>query len=579
MSSSGLPLNPRPPWSARPHAETLALLSELKRKKMDALSVYQPLPFQERYHACKAQSAILMKSNRAGGSLAGFMEDARAVRCCDPHDKYDKSGGLLVCLGYGEGHVGRVIHRYLFRSGAFSIIQDEKTKEWRTFRPWHRDEEFNGMKGDKGREKESLPAPPLIPKHLIKGRIAWVKRAHYIFSQVELTTGWTIYACNSAGDSEQAQGFSASLYHIDEDLARPDWYHEALGRIVDKGGYLRWTAMPHSKNQEMVDMVNLAEAEKGKENPAAVLITATIYDNPYLPKQSVDQIVKIWKSMGEDVYRQRALGQLTMDSVLMYPEFDKKVHDYRSHSTPECESLQKNGGLPPDDWCLYMSVDPGNTVCAVTYWAVPPSQNHVYMYDESYLLGANAKVFGDAVYEKIKDKAFQAFIMDKHGGNLRDLGSGWLPRELYSKQLEARGLRSVETNYDFLDGCDDLFGRETIMRDCLRLRDDGSPYLIINTDRCTNFCLEMPKFKKQFKEIGGRKYCTDKGDRKYDTHAIETAEYAVAHGLPYVQPPKSVMKMTWAERMIQETAMRRRMRQMQSGEGSSITLGPQGVSA
>ena len=60
--------------------------AELARREMEALRLYEPLPFQQAYHSSTAKEVVLMKSNRAGGSLAGFAEDARAAMGCDPFD-------------------------------------------------------------------------------------------------------------------------------------------------------------------------------------------------------------------------------------------------------------------------------------------------------------------------------------------------------------------------------------------------------------------------------------------------------------------------------------------------------------
>src|SRR3972149_1588114 len=69
-------------------------------------------------------------------SLAHFVEIARALTGQDPYGKYPKRDGLAVCVAYGERHIGTVIHRYLFRWGAFKMIRDLGSGDWRTYRPW-----------------------------------------------------------------------------------------------------------------------------------------------------------------------------------------------------------------------------------------------------------------------------------------------------------------------------------------------------------------------------------------------------------------------------------------------------------
>jgi len=579
----GDPLNPRykPPWAGRNKDELRSLLAEHDRRKMESLRLYEPLPFQQAYHESRYRETILLKATRAGGSIAGFVEDARAALGCDPQDKYPKKDGVILCVGWGEGHIGRVIHRNLFRPGVFSIIKDLNTKEYRVFRPWPKDEDWpkgSCRFGDEGRESESEPAPPLIPKHRIKGKIAWLKRSHHIFAKVELDTGWVIYAANSAGDPEQYQGFDVNLYHIDEDIDRPGWYTEATSRTQKVGGLLRWTAMPHGRNTELISLVRRAKEQEGQPDQISKLLTATMYDNPFLSRKSVKENERIWREMGEDVFRQRALGELTTDSVRVYPTFSRSIHSFRVYDHAVAKILKERMGQPPAEWCRYLSVDPGHAVCAANFFAVPPPElgDFVYLYQEVYIKQATAALFGEWVKRYAKDDQFQAFIIDAHGGALREIGSGVTPREQYSIALDNNGVRSVETGIGFLSGSDNIPGREESLRNWLSIRPDGTTKLIVNIDTCPNFCREMEGFLKKFQEQGGVKVVVDEGNRRFNTHSVESTEYAAAHGCRYVAPKKSVVNMTWAEQMIAETAARRRNRLAQGGP-PCITLGPTGA--
>lgn len=490
---------------------------------MEALRLYEPLPFQEAYHTSRYRETILMKATRAGGSLAGFVEDARAALGCDPHDKYPKRDGIIVCVGYGEGHIGRVIHKFLFRPGAFTIIKDEETGEYRTFRPWARDKEFEGKYGDAGRESESEPAPPLIPARRLASKIAWARRSHYVFSRADLDTGWVIYAANSAGDPNQFQGFNVNLYHIDEDIEHPGWYREATSRTQMVEGLLRWTAMPHQRNQELAELVRRAKEQEGEPGQISKLLEATMYDNPYMPQKAKEENARIWMSMGEDVYKQRALGQLVNDSVRMYPTFGTRIHDYNVQSGAVANILKERNGQVPEGWCRYMVVDPGHAVCAVAFFAVPPESlgDHVYLYDELYIKQASAKMFGDGVKEKAQDFPFQSFIIDAHGGRLTDFGSGIQPREQYSEELRQRQVGSVETGYNFISGSDVVAGRETALRSWLQIRPDGTTKLLVNSQACPNYCREMEGFMKKFVDQGGVRVVVDEGNRRHATHLVE----------------------------------------------------------
>lgn len=504
-------------------------------------------------------------------SLAGFAELARAVTGTDPHGKYPKENGIAVVLGLDERHIGRVVHSYLFRSGRFRIIRDSETGEWRAWRPWDQD--------DIRRKDETKPAPPLIPQRYIK-KMSWTKRASYIFDQVEFHNGWILYAMSSKG--EPAGGFQADLAMIDEDIDRPDWYDELVARLSMRDGRLIWTALPLSKNDAMINALDQAEIEENEDVPTVKVFKATIFDNPYMEQKVKDDNVRTWKAQGDDVYRKRALGEMVTDSLLMYPTFSRNIHaavkDFDEHKSPVQEFLTQRMGVPGEDWTRYMVVDPGHSVCAVTFWTVPPPEvfgDHRICYDELYLKNCTAEMFGENVERVAKNLPFEAFIIDAHGGRLKDLSTGITPRQQYEKQLLQRGVVCAQTGHRFIDGSDHIEGRENKLREWLSVKSDGTPTMYIVLERCRNFVQEFSRFRR--KVINN--VVQDEGNRRGMCHAIETAEYAAAHGLPYVKPqpkrkPSSVVQRVLAERKARE--LRRRSSIFSPQKESGVTLGPSG---
>ena len=548
--------------------ELRQLHAERAKRESEALRLYEPLPFQDRYHSSNAKEILLQAGNQVGKSLAAFVEDARAATGQDPYNKYPKENGIMVCLGMDEGHIGRTIHKYLFGDGAFKIIKDLDTSKWRAWKPW--------VESDWERKKEAKPAPPLIPERFIK-QFAWKKRAQHVFEICELHNGWTIYAMGSKGDP--SQGFQADLVHIDEDLERSEWYDEMIARLSMRDGKLRWSALPHSKNDALVNLAERAEDEEGLANPSTQVIRATIFDNPFMPEQVKQENIKRWKAKGEDEFRKRALGELVTDSVLMYPTFSKDVHNAIKFEEPRTsvqEYLANNHGIPGKDWCRYMVVDPGHSVCAVTFFAVPPPTmgDYIVCYDELYIKHCTAAKFGTMVGQKTVNDTFQAFIIDAHGGRIREIGSGLLPRQQYSKELELNKVKSIQTGSNFLSGSDDVPGREMKLRSWINIRSDGSTKLLVVTQRCPNLCKEFNRFKK--KTVNG--YITDEGNRRGNCHAIETLEYAAAHGLKYVKPKRKIKTISKVQHIIDGRKKRRSHRRAQSHShnGGTINLGPQG---
>ena len=298
-----------------------------------------------------------------------------------------------------------------------------------------------------------------------------------------------------------------------------------------------------------------------------------------MPEEVKQENIKRWKAKGEDEFRKRALGELVTDSVLMYPNFSKDIHGAVKFDEPRNkvqEYLANNNGIPPKGWCRYMVVDPGHSVCAVTFYAVPPISmgDHIVCYDELYIKHCTAAKFGAMVAQKTKGDKFQAFIIDAHGGRIREIGTGVLPRIQYSKELEHNGVSSYATGSNFISGSDDVPGREMKLRSWISIRSDGTTKLLVVTQRCPNLCKEFNRFKK--KTING--YITDEGNRRGNCHAIETLEYAAAHGLKYVKPKSNVKNISKVKFIIDGRKKRRSERKAKSqGQGAgTITLGPQG---
>ena len=578
MPEKQWPLEPAEvPDSYRPEAteqqkrEMRLLYAERSRRRIESLRLYEPLPFQEAFHASGAKEVLIQAGNQVGKSLCAFVEDARAATGQDPHNKYPKENGVMVCLGMDEGHIGRTIHKYLFRAGAFKIIRDEETGFFRAWKPW--------VESDWARKEDAKPAPPLIPPRYIK-RFAWKKRAQHVFEVCELHNGWVIYAMGSKGDP--AQGFQADLVHIDEDLEKPEWYDEMIARLSMREGRLRWSALPHAKNDALVNLCERAEDEEKLENPSTVVIRATIFDNPFMPKQVKEENIKRWRKRGEDEYRKRALGEMVTDSVLMYPTFSKDLHRAIRHEEPRTEVqkiLTEAKGEPPRDWCRYMVVDPGHSVSAVTFWATPPPAlgDHVVCYDELYLQQCTAEIFAESVMRKTREHLFQSFIIDAHGGRIREIASGVLPRIQYTRELEKRGVRSAVTGSGCYPGSDDIAGREMKLRDLLHVGAGGTTKMLVVMETCPNLVREFFRFKK--KVMNG--FITDEGMRRGNCHAIETCEYAAAHGMKYIKPPYKPIKDTVVTRIIKERNQRAKQRRMNSnlrsgGYRSYINLGPTG---
>jgi len=551
---------------------TEEVLRELADRRAEALNIYEPQPFQAPFHACKIREVALIAGNQTGKSLAGFVEVARCVTNRDPFNKYPDRG-LVVCLGYDEKHITRM-HDYLLRAGEFQMIWDHEKKGYRTYNP----------KFDSARASEARPAPPLIPRRYIK-QISWISKKDRIFAKITLHNGWEIWGFSSRG--EPAQGFKADLVHIDEDIQIQSWYSEMLARLsMQEKGRLIWTAMPQSKNDAMVNLVNRARQEEEDEDPrpSAKVFKATIFDNIYLPESVIEQNVKAWKAEGEEVYLRRAKGEMILDHRQMYPTFARIVHCLpKTGPQKVLKVMAERGNQPPEDWCKYTITDPGHSRCAVAFIAVPPPEiygRYVIQYDELYLAQCDAAMYGKAMGRKVARTGIQAHIIDEHGSRPTEAGSGKTIKRQYSDALRANNVKSYHTKFGYLAGSDDVKARCNAVRELLTIRGDiGQPTYLVVAANCPNTLREFDRYNKKTQNVGGTQIILDTPMPRHN-HLMNCLEYAAAHGVPYVKaPPAKKAKTTyelWRERKDFEKKMRN-YDPMSALNTNHITLGPRGA--
>ena len=526
--------------------------AELAGRRLEALRLYEPMPQQEEFHKCMLSERLVIGGNRSGKSACSFVEDARAATGQDPYGKYPTEGGNLVIVGRNWPHIGLVVYPMLFKAGAFKIIKDEETGVWRAFRPGSDD------------LSKAKPAPPLIPPRLVKD-MSWVlKNAGYL-NKCELTNGWTINCFSSEG--EPPQGFQADLVHLDEDINNERWVGEMQARLADRKGRFVWSAMPHSKNDALLGLCERAEREVENNTPKPIIkkFVLRFLDNAHIDKEEKEKNIARWSALGQDELRMRAEGEFTTESSLMYPTFNQSVH-----VIPRSDF---EGGQIPPEWTRYVGIDPGHAVMATLFAAVPPDEKYVLIYDELYIRNCNALIWGEQFAQKCDGQGFRAFIMDMHGGALRDLGSGRLPHELYSEELRKRNIRSQVSNFQFIPGSDDIQARTALVRQALHIRGDGTTKLKFLEGSCPNLIREIRRYRKKTTTVNGQVFVTDEPQTRGEVHACQVLEYLCAYEPRYYPPPKTFGPEPWWVKYLAE-----KKRRQGQGTDNCIILGPIGRS-
>jgi hypothetical protein len=525
------------------------LQSELRERRLEALKLYRPNQNQAEIHECRASEVLVIGGNRSGKSLCTFVEDARAVTGQDPYKKYPEKDGILVIVGKDWKHIGMVVYPMLFKWGAFKIVKDKVTGDWRAFDP------------TQDAQEDARPSPPLIPQRLIKS-ISWVHKSASYIQMATMTNGWVIHFFSSEGDP--VQGFQTNRCHIDEDVSNEQWISEMQARIVDRRGVFAWSAMPHSTNNALLGLKERADASEQALGDKSHIrqFKLRFLDNPHLDAAEKAKSIERWAAVGDDVLRMRAEGDFITDSVLCYPSFDMRIHGMDRSELPN--------GQVPADWCRYAVIDPGHAVTAVLFAAVPPSGNFWLVYDQLYLRQSNAMIFGEEFAKKVQGHHFHAFIIDAHGGRLRDIGSGRLPVEQYTEQLVKRGIRSQITGASFLSGCDDIPARTESTRMALHIRPEGTPILRVLNSSCPDLEREIKRYRKLVNYVSGTAIVTDRPNTKGEVHLCQTLEYLCAYRPRYHQPPaRSTEPEPWWVKWREN----RKKRLGESG-GSYVYLGP-----
>lgn len=501
------------------------LLAEKAKRRCETLKIYEPLPSQAAFHRCPALRRLCVGSNRGTKTTAGIMELGWAVTGQHPwltgiKGGYPKTDGRAYIVGYDEKHLGEVIFPKLFATGPDSIkmIRDLETHQWRSYRPWE--------PTDADRQHEIKFAPPVIPPRFVKGKISWRKAGLAIPEKVRLINGWELNFYSSK--SKPAQGKAYDVAWFDEELERqhPSWCHEMPMRLADREGRFFWTATAHVGGDDLLRMHEDAEMLKGTENAAVQEFFMGILDNPHITAESKKQIYEDFKDNPQEL-EVRYFGNYARYGTLVYPEFSMRVHGMSQKELPD-ERIPKN-------WCRYAVVDPGRNPLAVLFVAVPPPGEGmpILFYDELYIRQADMKQFGIQMEYKTRGLQFEEFIIDKHGGQIRDLASGLETIQAYSEELRLLGVWDRVRKRRFTQSESKPEEGVESFRGWLLLGNNDQPKVKIITEKLVNFKGEISKwsYKREQGEI------KPKPERR-NSHLMDCARYIALHNPTWRQPKK-----------------------------------------
>lgn len=396
------------------------------------LDYYQPLAILQDFHSCRAKWRIITGSNRSGKTLAGAIELSRAVLGRDPEHKYRREHGVAIVIGLDTSHIG-MLWRKLSIPGAFKLIPDGDG--YRSVRP-----AYPGAPDvhpdDLARIEEWIDAPPLIPETRI-AKVSWYERTRKIPSRVELDNGWCIMFMTSRGVVKQGEHYD--LVWIDEQINNDQFFYEADRGLVDVDPQWKalgiWTASPQKQNPLLWEL-----CQKAATSTDIAVYRLHVADNCYVDKQSLEGFSE---RLTEDERAVRIDGEFAVDRWRIYPTFD---------------ITGKHGVDPfnvPEDWTIYIGLDPGTTNCATVIAAVPPEEKNVYIVGEVLVRNSDAYVWASELASNPLVHRSEAWIIDTMAGRQKGIGYSLTVAKQYFEAAEAIGIRPrvVGPLAGFIAGC------------------------------------------------------------------------------------------------------------------------------
>ncbi|HDZ44264.1 MAG TPA: hypothetical protein ENH80_10025 [Phycisphaerae bacterium] len=440
------------PRQARRH-RAKELLATIAKRKKEGLYLYRPLPISAKFHRCGSRIRVLDGSNQSGKTLTAEVEVARAVMGLDA--KFPRHNGRALIVGYDGDHLADPMFRTLTEPGAYSIIRDEHTKQWRSVRVDPKDprklDPYDAAYREKWQESE-----PLLPPRMITGR-SWESRKDRIPRNITLATGWQMLWRSSKGKPVRGRQFH--LWHFDEEVNNDEFLVEARRGSMRRGALGFWSATPQTGGMQLYNLRRRADA--GSENVKA--FTLLLADNPFYPEQEKQAFID---GLSREEAEVRVFGKYAIVGRKVYPYYDPMgEHGYEPRPIPA-------------DYCRELILDPGRQHCGTIFGAIDPDEAHAWVYDAFDLRNTDANGWADHVVKRIRQHGggqFERWIIDQQMGKQRSSGQAETVAWFYFQALTARGVYPRRTGPldGFFEGSNDVPAREEALLDWMTVRHEG----------------------------------------------------------------------------------------------------------
>ena len=258
----------------------------------------------------------------------------------------------------------------------------------------------------------------------------------------------------------------------------------------------------------------------------------TSYDNPYIPKEEIDNAKK---ELTEDTFAQEFLADFRKYTGLVYKEFQREVHVIEPFEVS-------------DSWQIYRSVDFGSTNPTVILWIATDGDDNWFVVDEHYATGqtidyhagvCNSKPLSSRVVQTYGDPSGAQWISEFANKGIyitpanKEMGTNFNSWVRFGIEKVAEKLKRVP-------------GRKVGSIETITADISGLPGLFVfNT--CTNTIKEFETYRWKEKSVTQAQDLNEPDiPEKANDHAMDALRYfAVSYSKPSL-PTTSYKKEKWS---------------------------------
>ena len=228
-----------------------------------------------------------------------------------------------------------------------------------------------------------------------------------------------VLTCKSSESGrEKYQGASVDLVWLDEEHPQ-DIYDECYQRTIDCGGIILVTLTPVTDAAKRTNVTWIYDLyERWLAGDAkSTFETFTIFDNPHLPKEEVEDAVRKWA--GREEGKARLYGEFFHSMGLCFSEFDPSKH------CTDRIVIQK-------DWLRVRAVDPHPAKPTACLWAAVDHYDNLYIYREYYEKGLASEHAQNIIQtSQMYNESIAFTLIDPHGSAQPSAETGKTIAQIY----------------------------------------------------------------------------------------------------------------------------------------------------